>query len=215
MKIKLINNNSKNLITFLTGWGCDSNQFRFMKSSENDILMIYDYTDLALNFDFSKYEHHYLISFSAGVFMAGMLKNILPEFEKSIAVNGNPEAYDKYFGLTKEIVDIFQGVTIENAIDFRREYLVFDEKELKLFNANQSHRSIESCREELKSLREYDKTNPEPQEFTFAILSRNDKIFNPQHQQEYWEKRTRCLYLENSAHFPFFTIDDFDKIINL
>ena len=35
MKIKLINNNSSELIIFLSGWGCDDIQFESMTSSKD------------------------------------------------------------------------------------------------------------------------------------------------------------------------------------
>ena len=56
MDYKLINNNKDKLIIFLTGWGCDGNQFKFMKSSDYDVLICYDYTNLYLDFDFSGYK---------------------------------------------------------------------------------------------------------------------------------------------------------------
>ena len=213
MQTKLIRNNSENLIVFLTGWGCDDNQFRFMKSSENDVLLCYDYTTLDLDFDFSKYKKHYLITFSAGVFVIGMLKDRLPEFEKTIAINGNPLAYDEYFGLRKEIVDIFNGVTKETALDFRRKYIVYDDEEFRLINSNQSLRSFESCREELASLQKYAFQKPPIIKFDKAILSDSDKIFYPSRQKEYWESVTECIYLEKSAHFPFFKLNNYDEII--
>ena len=92
MQTKLIQNNSKNLIIFLTGWGCDSDQFKFMYSKENDVLIVYDYSNLDFDIDISNYNKYYLVSFSAGVFVAGMIRNILPKFEKTIAINGNPIA---------------------------------------------------------------------------------------------------------------------------
>lgn len=215
MQTKLIQNDSKNLIIFLTGWGCDSDQFKFMYSKENDVLIVYDYSNLNFDIDISNYDKYYLVSFSAGVFVAGMIKDILPKFEKTIAINGNPIAYDEYFGLNKNIVNVFNGVTKETALDFRRKYLTYNEKEFRLFNANQSHRSFDSCKEELKSLKQYDATKPECMKFDLTILSNEDKIFNPKHQKEYWEQKTRCLYLENSAHFPFFRLNNFDEIIRL
>lgn len=215
MKTKLIQNNSKNLIIFLSGWGCDGEQFKFMKSKNNNILIVYDYSTIDFDIDISNYNKYYLIAFSAGVFMAGMLKTILPQFTKKIAINGNPIAYDEYFGLNKEIVNVFNGVSKETALDFRKKYLTYNDKELRLFNANQSHRSFDSCKEELKSLKQYDKTNPQAMNFDLAILSKNDKIFNPEHQKEYWEQKTKCIYIDNSAHFPFFQLNNFDEIIEL
>ena len=215
METKLINNNSENLITFLTGWGCDANQFDFMISDNYDVLICYDYTNLDFNFDFSKYKNHYLITFSAGVFIAGILKNKLPLFKKTVAVNGNPKAYDEYFGLRQEIVDIFNGVTKENALDFRRKYLVYNDEEFRLFNKNQSLRTFDSCREELLSLKKYGMKKPLAMNFDMAVLSQNDKIFFPSRQKEYWENKSKCIYLENSAHFPFFTLNKYETILNL
>ena len=219
MQTKLIKNNSDRLIVFLTGWGCDDNQFGFMSVSGYDVLICYDYSSLELDFDFSKYKKFYLITFSAGVFVAGIIKNKLPKFEKSVAINGNPLSYDEYFGLRKEIVRIFMGVTKENALDFRRKYLVYDEKEYVLFNKNQSYRTFESCQEELASLVAYVKNN-EIFKFDIAVISMNDKIFNPSHQLEYWNNKEfqpncKVVELENSAHFPFFSLNDYSKIIEL
>ena len=64
MQTKLIQNNSKNLIIFLTGWGCDSDQFKFMYSKENDVLIVYDYSNLDFDIDISNYNKYYLVSFS-------------------------------------------------------------------------------------------------------------------------------------------------------
>ena len=215
MQTKLINNNSERLITFLTGWGCDDNQFRFMTAGDYDVLLCYDYTDFDLDFDFSKYKTHYLITFSAGVFVAGAIREELPVFKKTVAINGNPLAYDEYYGLRKEIVDVFNGVTKENALDFRRKYLVFDDEEFRLINKNQSLRSFESCKNELISLQKLALKEAEPMKFDTAILSENDKIFNPKRQKEYWEPKAKCVYLKNSAHFPFLKTNNYDKILDM
>lgn len=215
MQIKLVENNSKNLIIFLTGWGCDADQFKFMKSVQYDVLICYDYTTLDFDFDFSKYENFYLISFSAGVCIASLIKDKLPKLNKKIAINGNPLAYNEYYGLRKEIVDVFLGVTQSNALDFRRQFLVYDDEEFKKFNANQSHRSFESSMEELISLKSYDNENIEPINFDISILSENDKIFFYNRQLEYWSDKSKCVTLNNCAHFPFFRLDNFDNIIEL
>jgi biotin synthesis protein BioG len=216
MQTKYINNNSKNLVVFLTGWGCDDNQFRFMKNSDNhDLLICYNYTTPDLDFDFSGFKKCLLIAFSAGVFISNILKAQLPEFEKKIAINGNPLAYNEYFGLRQEIVDIFNGVTKENALDFRRKYLVYDDKEFRLFNKYSSQRSFESCREELASLKSYADNYEEQTDFDISVLSMDDKIFFPQRQIEFWKDKSKIIKLENSAHFPFFTLDDYKKIAEL
>ena len=214
MKTELIDNNSNDLIIFLTGWGCDARQFRFMKSKDNDILIMYDYSDLSLDFDFSKYDKIYLVGFSAGVYVGGLVVDKLPKLIKTIAINGNPLAYDNYFGLRKEIKNIFEGVSSETALGFRRKYMVTNDDEYNLFNRYHPCRSYESCKTELKSLAGYYKDS-KALDYDVAILSEQDKIFDAERQKEYWESRSRCVYLKESAHFPFFVLDNFDEIITV
>ena len=52
MKSKLlINNHSKELIIFMSGWGCDDKQFAGITSTK-DLVIFYDYGDLKIDFDF-------------------------------------------------------------------------------------------------------------------------------------------------------------------
>ena len=50
MQKYLINKNSDNLIIFYTGWGCDEHEFAHV-DSDSDILILYNYSDLELDFD--------------------------------------------------------------------------------------------------------------------------------------------------------------------
>ena len=52
-------NHSKDLIAFFAGWGCDQNQFTNLHDSK-DVVILYDYQDLKLDFDFGKYENIYV-----------------------------------------------------------------------------------------------------------------------------------------------------------
>ena len=83
MKTKLIENKSNDLVVFLTGWGCDDNQFKNFSSSKN-LLLCWDYCTLDFEFDFSKYNKVSLLTYSAGVLIACLLQDKLPELEKEI-----------------------------------------------------------------------------------------------------------------------------------
>ena len=87
MKLFFVNNNKNKLILFLTGWGCDEKQFQRLVSIDYDVLIGYDYSNLDIDFDFSKYKEIYLLTFSAGVFVAGLISDRLPLFAKKIAIN--------------------------------------------------------------------------------------------------------------------------------
>ena len=71
MQKYLINKNSDNLLIFFTGWGCDEFEFEHLETNSN-VLLLYNYSDLNLDFDFSEYKKFNLIAFSAGVFIASI-----------------------------------------------------------------------------------------------------------------------------------------------
>ena len=83
------NHHSHDLIVFFAGWGCDENQFTNLHDRK-DVLILYDYHDLSLNFDFTRYANIYVIAYSAGVFVASIMADQLPNLRCKIAVCGNP-----------------------------------------------------------------------------------------------------------------------------
>ena len=129
MQTKLINNSSSELIIFFTGWGCDDIQFQNMQSHRN-ILLIWDYSDLNLQFDFSHYKKNYLIAYSAGVFAASLLQKKFPKLDKKVAINGNPLMFDDYYGIPADIIKVFKNLNLSNYMDFRKKYIVINDEEL-------------------------------------------------------------------------------------
>ena len=127
MKQFLINKNSEKLLIFFTGWGCDESEFEHLKAN-SDVLLLYDYSNLSLDFDFSKYKNIDLIAFSAGVFVASIM-NFNFKINNKIAISGNPFLFDEKLGLSKEIQDILYNITEKNADDFARNYLVKTDEE--------------------------------------------------------------------------------------
>lgn len=209
MKTHLVNNNSDKLIIFFTGWGCDESEFEHIKS-ESDVLLLYDYTDLNLDFDFSKYKKLDLIAFSAGVFIASVMKFNF-KIDKRIAISGNPYLFDEKLGLSKEIQNVLCSITEQNADDFARNYLVKTEEEWEIFH--HSKRTIESCRAEFESLRALYTSKQKDIKDTFnnAIMGADDKIFNISVQKEFY--RNRLKLIENARHNLFFRVKDFKEFL--
>lgn len=211
MKDKLlIDNKSNELIIFLSGWGCDDIQFKNMKASKN-VLIFWDYSNLDFNFNFSGYEKYYLIAYSAGVFTAGLIQDKLPDTVCKIAVNGNPLFTDEYFGIPPKTRQIFKELNLDNYMDFRKKYLVINDEELAYFNQNASERSFESCFDELEKLEKLAENNKKIMNFNTAILSDSDRIFNPEHQKEFFNNKYKLL--KNSAHNVFYKFQNFDDIL--
>ena len=213
MKTKLRENNSNDLVVFLTGWGCDDNQFKNFSSSKN-LLLCWDYCTLDFEFDFSKYNKVSLLAYSAGVLVACLLKEKFPKFDKTIAVNGNPLMIDKKFGIDKKIIDLMLNLNLDNCMDFISTYLVYDKQDLKKFLATPSYRPFESSKQELLKLQGYCNLKFTPMDFDKIILSDNDKIFNLSTQQEYF--KDKYVLLKNASHHtPFIRFSSTDELFNL
>lgn len=213
MKQYFIDNKSDKLIVFFAGWGCDEHQFANLKDRNYDVLVLYDYNGLGVDFDFSKYQEVEVIGYSAGVFVASIIADRIPNLKHKIALNGNPYLFDEKKGLSAEIVNTFKQITMDNYLDFRREYMVDSDEEFELYNQLQSERSLESCQSELQKLQEFyqryaEEINPV---FDKAIISEHDKIFNFQAQQDFYGDK---LYvLPETKHHVFFKFNSFEDIL--
>lgn len=210
MKQHFIQKNSDKLIIFFTGWGCDEFEFEHLESS-SDVLLFYDYTDLNYNFDFSKYSEINLLSFSAGVFMGSVFRHDF-KINKKIALSGNPYLFDEKLGLSKSVQNVLYNITEETQEKFVRDYLIFSDEEYK--NFHHSKRTLESCREEfdaLKAIYKSEKSNIKD-EYDLAIIGKEDRIFNPESQKEYYKNRLNII--EKARHNLFFRIKSYEDIFN-
>ncbi|MBO6087749.1 DUF452 family protein [bacterium] len=208
MKQCLISKNSDTLLIFFTGWGCDEYEFEHLKS-DCDVLLLYDYTNLNLDFDFSKYKNFDLIAFSAGVFTASIFKFDF-EINKKIAISGNPYLFDEHLGLSSEIQNILYNINEENADYFARNYLIKTDDEWE--NFRHSKRTFESCRVEFDSLKEIYKANKQNVKdiFDFAIIGDNDKIFNLSAQKEFYGEK--LFIAQNAGHNLFFRLENYEEL---
>ena len=185
-------------------------------------ITLFDTTDFKVkiagevkDFDFSKYQAVEVIGYSAGVFVASIIADRIPNLKHKIALNGNPYLFDEKKGLSSEIVNTFKQITMDNYLDFRREYMVDSDEEFELYNQLQSERSLESCQSELQKLQEFyqryaGEINPV---FDKAIISEHDKIFNFKAQQDFYGDK---LYvLPESKHHVFFKFKSFEDILKI
>ena len=206
-------NHSNDLIVFFSGWGCDYNQFMNLHDNK-DVLILYNYQDLNLDFDFSVYANIYVIAYSAGVFVASILASKLPNVRQKVALCGNPYLFDEKFGISKENIKVFKEITLDNYLDFRRKYMVFSDEEYEKYNKLESLRTIESCENELEALdkiykEKKAKINPI---FDKAIVAENDLIFNLQAQIDFYKNKLRII--RNAKHHIFFRFNSFEELIS-
>ena len=211
MKHFLVKKNSEKLLIFFTGWGCDEYEFEHLKA-DSDVLLLFDYSDLSLDFDFSKYKKFDLIAFSAGVFIASIM-NFDFAIDKKIAISGNPYLFDEKSGLSRYVQDILCNINAENADDFARKYLVKTDEEWRKFH--HSKRTLESCKNEFESLKNIYKTQKRNIKdiFDYALIGEDDQIFSPNIQKKFY--RDRLTLIKNARHSLFFRINEYKQIFNL
>ena len=207
------NNNSSDLILFFSGWGCDYNQFTNL-DDDKDVLILYDYQDLSLDFDFSKYTNIYVIAYSAGVFVASIFADHIPNVRQKVALCGNPYLFDEKLGISAKNIQVFREITLDNYLDFRRKYMVFSDEEYERYNQLASLRTIESCENELKALqRMYQEKKGEINPvFDKAIVAENDLIFNIEVQKDFYKDKLQII--KNARHHIFFHYDSFEEILD-
>ncbi|MBQ8481193.1 MAG: DUF452 family protein [Alphaproteobacteria bacterium] len=206
------NNDSNDLIVFFAGWGCDENQFTNLRDSK-DVVILYDYQDMQLDFDFKKYDNIYVIAYSAGVFVASVFADRLPNIRQKVAVCGNPYLFDDKLGISEDTIQVFKGITLDNYLDFRRKYMVFSDEEYERYNKLQSLRTIESCENELTALQKMyaeHKTHINPM-FDRAIVAENDLIFNVQAQRDFYKDKLQII--KNAKHHIFFRFGGFADML--
>lgn len=211
MRQYFIDKKSDKLLLFFAGWGCDEYEFEHLESA-SDVLILYNYTDLELDFDFSKYREVNLISFSAGVFVASVF-NFDFKVNKKIALDGNPYLFDEKLGLSKAVQKLLTGITEENAEEFARNYLVKTDEEYKNFHP--AKRTPESCETEFECLRKiYNSQKQNIKDiYDYAIFGEHDPLFNVSEQKKYYQDRIRLV--KNARHNIFFRIKSFEDIYGL
>lgn len=214
MKFQYINHHSERLVVFFAGWGCDEHQFAELKDPGSDILILFDYDDLKIPFDFSKYAELNVIAYSAGVFVSSLLNAGLPRVKKRVAVNGNPYLFDEDLGLSKRILNVLESVDLNNYLAFRRQYMVETDAEFSEYNRLQSLRSVESCAGELNFLKElYALRKPDIRDdFDKAVFSENEPFFNLDNQKKFYDGRIKIVAA--ARHHLFFKFKSFEEILN-
>ena len=207
--------NNKSLIIFFAGWSFDYIPFEFLDCKNNDVLVVYDYNDITYNLpNFDEYSEKYLISWSMGVYIAYLLKDKLPKFDKAIAVNGTIYPVDDILGIPQKTFELtlkfaetgLQGKFYKNVFnndDFCEKYF---EKPVE--------RRIENRVSELISLQYLIKNTNihyDGEYYDEAIVSLSDKIIPTKNQLVFWGSKAKTI---DCGHFPFYNYSCWEDICN-
>ncbi len=205
---------NKDLVIFFAGWSFDAEPFKFLAADDVDVVVVYDYRDLVFDADLSGYEQYYLIAWSMGVYIAPLIKNMLPNFVNATALNGTPMPIDNEFGIPVRTFDLTLKFAAEGLKGKFYQNVFFDEAQVEKYWANPVKRSIEDRVDELKALKSWinDKPVDAKDFYKKAFVSEHDKIIPPKNQLNAWQKLQVSVTSLPDGHFPFFNFKSWKEI---
>jgi pimeloyl-[acyl-carrier protein] methyl ester esterase len=208
---------SDKLIFFCNGWGMDEHPFTPLESSEWNVLMFYDYTDLRTDQNLvqliDKYTEVVLVAWSMGVWVGQQLFHPFSDnLTASLAINGSLKPIDDQFGIPE---DIAQGT--HDSLDEKQRLKFYgrmckDRTLYRDFLTNQPQRSVESQKIELGVLLNITRdTSIRKSIYDCVLVSEHDYIIPTKSQLNFWpEKIIRHV---NGSHFLFYSYENWDDIV--
>lgn len=218
MKTEFINHNKNSLILFFCGFYTDANCFIEFDNGKNDILFVYDYSDMIDNpieyFDFLNYTRISVIAYSYGVWALNYVYNqdVLPQIDSSCAISGTFYPVDNEYGVNEKVYELMAHSLNSDTIErFEQKMALGASSALNIKKAN---REIKNLADELSNIRTLSKNTWFKKNFNFdkVILTKKDRIFPYSSQANFWAAHKNKLELE-CGHFPFFEFKDFDEIL--
>ncbi len=218
LKTEFISHNKSSLIVFFCGFYTDANCFIEFDNGKNDLLFVYDYSDMENNpleyFDFLDYTKVSVIAYSYGVWALNYVynQNLLPKIESSCALCGTFCPIDNEYGVNEKIYDLMARSLNSDTIEkFEQKMALGATSPLKIKSAN---RKIENLSDELLNIKVVSKRTWFKKNFEFdkVVLARKDRIFPYSSQANFWAAHKHKVELE-CGHFPFFEFKDFDEIL--
>ncbi len=203
MKYKFYNENNEKLIIFFNGWGMDEFIISHLDRSGFDLLVLYDYTDLDVDFPpLDNYQEKYIIGWSMGVMISTLFYDCFGNINKYIAINGTPKPIDDKYGIPERVYKLTLKSFNENTCRKFMEKMFDTKPPIEKF----SNRTLESQKEELENL-----MGIEGKYISFdkVFVSENDNIIPTKNQLNYW----RYPVIIKGGHCPFFKFESWSKIV--
>lgn len=203
MKYKFYNENNEKLIIFFNGWGMDEFIISHLDRSGFDLLVLYDYTDLDVDFPpLDNYQEKYIIGWSMGVMISTLFYDCFGNINKYIAINGTPKPIDDKYGIPERVYKLTLKSFNENTCRKFMEKMFDTKPPIEKF----SNRTLESQKEELENL-----MGIEGKYISFdkVFVSENDNIIPTKNQLNYW----RYPVIIKGGHCPFFKFENWSEIV--
>ncbi|MDH3001445.1 hypothetical protein A1D23_12930 [Chelonobacter oris] len=204
--------NNRHLIVYFAGWGTSPDLVKnWQIPPGHDVLLVWDYRTLDLNFDFSRYSQRHLVAWSMGVWAAEQSVADLA-FATAVAINGTPHLSDDELGIPTAI---FQGTLADfnplTRSKFERR-MCGNRDFLQQYQAV-SLRSTEEIATELNAVNAHlPLSKPPVIAWRKAIIGEQDQIFPSANQQRYWQQTDCQIEQLTAPHFLFPLLNGWDRL---
>ena len=190
MQIELIKcaDNNPNLIIYFAGWGTPTSAVSHLALPENtDLLLCYDYQDLALNVDLSSYSQIRVVAWSMGVWVANQVLGQTP-LVSATAINGTGKPCDDAMGIPQAVfIGTLEQLDERNLAKFQRR-MCGDSTTFEQYSQLSGQRDWQQVRSELSELyQSIQQDNGKSLNWTKAIIGEKDRIFPSQNQLNFWQ----------------------------
>ncbi|HBO38763.1 MAG TPA: DUF452 domain-containing protein [Pasteurellaceae bacterium] len=213
MKIEFSSRNGAHLLVYFAGWGTPVSAVSHLElPADYNLLICYDYRDLSLDFDFSRYDKIRVVAWSMGVWAADYIMRDIP-LVSATAVNGTGFPSHDQYGIP---CDIFKGTLdgLNEATRVKFERRMCGDKSIFMqYQQLSNPRSFSDVQAELAAIYQrlaiINKKATIP--WTRAFISMQDRIFPAENQQNYWQNICEIKALEG-AHYPFLQFSRWEEL---
>lgn len=216
----LINDNRQRLIIFFNGWSLDGNIVKNLDSSNFDVLMFNDYSDLKIEEnildEINNYGEVNVFAWSFGVWASSCVIDKIKNLKSATAINGTLCAIDENYGIQKRIFDLtLSNFSEKNYLKFfKNMFDVFEDGYQKML----PHRTSENQKNELIQIQKQSiekKFLNSAKFFSRVIIGMNDKIIPAKNQLNFWSEKSKAKIIQvEKGHFVFDLFSSWDEILD-
>lgn len=193
------------LIVFFNGWGMGNKAIEHLFVPEDYELKIINFPYNLDTSIFKKYNEVIAVGWSFGsYYLSKYLSENQIKLNRVISINGVPETIGD-FGIPKKIFEnTLNNLTPNSLKEFYQNMGVNSEN-------NFSNQNFQQIKNELQYFK--DNYKPQPNIFTKAIISKNDRIIPSVRQQKYYKQYNTKIIMISSPHYPFTFFNNWLEII--
>ncbi|MDO5651578.1 MAG: DUF452 family protein [Moraxella sp.] len=207
------NHDNSALIVYFAGWGTSPELVRHWQlPSDTDVLLCWDYRNLTLDFDFTRYQSLYLVAWSMGVWAAEQCVADL-SFVRAVAINGTPLLIHDDLAIVQAVFEgTLHGFDEQTRTKFERR-MCGNRELLHAYQASPLRPTAQIHQELMAVYQAMPQAKRPSIAWQKAIIGRQDKIFPSANQLEFW-RQTGCQIVQlDVPHFALMAFDDWSDVL--